>query len=120
MCGITLRCLRPPLIYRRCDKCSLSGEGAIDGRARHWLAAAPSEGNSGRQIQAAKALEGQASLSVLQGEGQREALQASGDDPPRKKVHNWQDASCPNSDECRCGERLSCGVRKCHLRLAET
>ncbi|KAI7845668.1 hypothetical protein COHA_000782 [Chlorella ohadii] len=89
------------LQFVKCDKCSLSGEGAIDGRARHWLAAAPSEGNSGRQIQAAKALEGQASLSVLQGEGQREALQASGDDPPRKKVHNWQDASCPNSDECR-------------------
>ncbi|PRW44625.1 pectin lyase [Chlorella sorokiniana] len=89
------------LQFNKCDKCSLSGNGTIDGRARRWLAAAPSDGHSGRQIQAVE--EQPASLSVLQEQqqGQEAVLQASGDDPPRKKVHNWQDASCPNPDECR-------------------
>ena len=95
--------LRPLFTCRRCDKCSLSGEGTIDGRARRWLAAAPSAGHSGRQIQAAETGRDEASLSVLQEQQQQEALQASGDDPPRKKVHNWQDASCAKADECRCG-----------------
>lgn len=95
--------LAPPTVCRRCDKCSLSGEGTIDGRARRWLAAAPSSGHSGRQIQAAESRRDDASLSVLQEQQQEEALQASGDDPPRKKVHNWQDASCAKADECRCG-----------------
>ena len=107
----------------RCDKCSLSGEGTIDGHARRWLATAPTDGRSGRQIQAADALQDQAMLSVLQEQGQEEALQASGDDPPRKAVRNWRDSSCPNPDECRCGRGglgLEVGKDSCVVGASES
>ena len=91
----------PPDPRRRCDKCSLSGEGTIDGRARHWVLAsrAGAGGRAGRQVQAAELLRGEASLSVLGEEAA--AVGVSGEDSPRKTVRNWQDPSCPKPEECR-------------------
>lgn len=118
------------LRFDRCSKCSLSGDGTIDGAARKWvLGGAPnatvdaaedaaaatsagfaaSEGSTGTRALLATQHE-QPALSLVQEAaegGEPGGLDER--DPPTKAVRNWDDPSCTDPRQCRCARWVGAG-----------
>ena len=89
------------LRFHRCDRCSLSGAGTIDGQAYRWCKGRWCDQAATSSAGAAAAAGGQASTASTAGAGAGDAGEAAvGGDAPRP-ARNWQDAACADPELCR-------------------